>query len=89
MADDRDANLLAYLQQSPVLTAFCRQNGWIDNASLQYEIKQRDTKQLRVAVQFDEVIMEGAGCVAGTLPCFGELQIWLGADNEVVAAHPL
>jgi hypothetical protein len=70
------------------LTAFCTQNGWIDNASLRYEVEQQDARGVTVAVYFDEVVMEGAGCIAARVPCFGKVLLRLDEHGEVVCVEP-
>ena len=67
--------LLEYLMGAPELPKLCTQNGWIDNETLRYEILAQQGRQLLLAVEFDEVIMEGSGCVADRKPCYGRIRI--------------
>ncbi len=67
--------LLEYLRGAPELPKLCTQNGWIDNDTLRYEILTQRGRQLLLAVEFDEVIMEGSGCVADRKPCYGRIRI--------------
>ena len=64
-----------YLSQCRELNQLCSQNGWIDNDTLQIDVEGCDGVEARVAVDFTEVIMEGAGCVADRRECFGKLII--------------
>ncbi len=77
-------NIHDYLRSCRELSALCSQNGWIDNDTLQVQILGRRANQVTAAVQFDEVIMEGAGCIAGRIPCFGQVQMHLDGDGNVV-----
>lgn len=53
-----------YLRSCREFNKLCSQNGWIDNDTLAVHIEQRDARHVVAAVNFDEVIMEGAGCTA-------------------------
>ena len=88
MPDSTQAAIQQYLENCRELTGFCTQNGWIDNASLRFEIKSQDAGSARISVEFAEVIMEGAGCVAGRVECFGQLRLFFGADGAVSSSKP-
>jgi len=68
-----------YLLSCRELKAFCAQNGWIDNNSLRYEIIEQNDNYVIAFVQFEEILMEGSGCVPGRIPCQGRL--WLTLDH--------
>jgi hypothetical protein len=36
-----------------------------------------------LAVTFEEVIMEGAGCIAGRVPCYGRVRVRLDARGRI------
>lgn len=80
--------ILAFLQRAPQLTAFCTQNGWIDNEGLRYEVLERQGRQLLIKVEFPEVIMEGSGCTAGRIGCYGRLRLTLDESGRVGGATP-
>jgi hypothetical protein len=84
-SDSRDlpASLQAHLLTAPEITVLCSQNGWIDNATLQVDVLERAPRELLAAVTFEEVIMEGAGCVAGRVPCYGRVRARLSAGGEI------
>jgi hypothetical protein len=42
-----------------------------------------------VDVKFDELLMEGAECLAGRVSCFGQLRLYLDPDGKVVRAEIL
>lgn len=86
----REAAIRRYLLDSPQLGAYCRQNGWIDNDSLRYEIEWRTAAEAIVRIRFEEVIMEGSGCIANRLEHFLKLQFRFAADSDAVeTAEPL
>lgn len=64
-----------YLKVCPELTTLCSQNGWIDNSSLRSEILSKSSHEILLAVYFDEVVMEGSGCVATIKPCYGRVRV--------------
>ena len=67
--------LLQTLIVAPELASLCTQNGWIDNDTLRYEVLEEDANRWLLAVQFEEIIMEGSGCVAGRIPCYGRVRV--------------
>lgn len=80
-----EAALARYLTVSREIASLCTQNGWIDDATLALEVVERGDGYLVAAVTFEEIVMEGAGCVAGRVPCYGRVRATLGADGEVHA----
>ena len=79
----------AFVRRSPVLARFCSQNGWIDEASLEYEVRVREPGSVVLAIRFDEIVVKAAGCVGRRIPCFGLLRLRLGEAGEVRAAEAL
>lgn len=84
-----EARVAAYLRRCRELVALCRENGWIDDDTVDWEVKARGPGSVDVAVSFDEVTVKGAGCEARRLPCFGYLRLWLDEEGGVVRAEPL
>ncbi len=78
-----------YLMSCRELTAFCSQNGWIDNNTLCYEIIEEDDHHIVAFVQFEEILMEGSGSVAGRIPCQGKLCLTLDHYGQVSQAELL
>jgi len=72
-----------YLRSCRELSQLCGQNGWIDNDTLKVQIEQRDARHVVAAVDFDEVIMEGAGCVAERVRRWGKVQLHLRDGGDV------
>lgn len=72
-----------YLATCRELTQLCTQNGWIDNDTLRFEVDQREPAQVTGAVSFEEVVMEGSGCVATRVSCHGRVRLRLGRSGEV------
>lgn len=82
-------NIERYLMSCRELTAFCSQNGWIDNKSLYYEIIEQNDHHIIALVQFEEILMEGSGSTAGRVPCQGRLRLTLNRYGEVSNAELL
>lgn len=76
-------NINEYLKSSRELAQLCSQNGWIDNETLRYELTEQDNDHAVVNVHFDEVVMEGSGCVAARVPCYGKMRLSLGDKGQV------
>lgn len=73
-----------YLQGCRELNRLCGQDGWIDNDSLRFEVlDESPDARLLVAVSFEEIIMEGAGCVAGRLQRCGRMRLRLDPTGRV------
>jgi hypothetical protein len=84
---ETQAAIQKYLENCRELTQFCTQNGWIDNSSLRFEIKSQDAASALLTVQFAEVVMEGAGCIADRVQCFGQLRLFFDADGIVTGSQ--
>jgi hypothetical protein len=84
-----EESLVAYLASCREIAALCSQNGWIDNTTLAVEVLDRGQDQVLAAVTFEEVIMEGAGCIAGRVPCYGRVRARLGPAGEVLEVQVL
>lgn len=76
-----------WLHHTPMVARFCTQNGWVDADTLRYEIRERSDERLRVNVHFTEIVMEGAGCVAARVECFGQIELELGPRGEILGAR--
>jgi len=72
-----------YLRTCRELSRFCSQNGWIDNDTLQFEILRQEKLFVLVNVQFDELLMEGAGCLTGRVSCYGQIRLYLDEAGHV------
>ncbi|GAB6067237.1 hypothetical protein JCM13664_05550 [Methylothermus subterraneus] len=81
------ANIERFLREWPGLSQFCTQNGWIDDATIRYEIQALTEREAIVAVWFTEILMEGSGCVADRRECFGKLR--LKCDGRALSAEPV
>jgi len=82
-------NIERYLMSCRELTAFCSQNGWIDNKSLYYEIIEQNDHHVIALVQFEEILMQGSDCATGRVPCQGRLRLTLDRYGEVSNAELL
>ena len=72
-----------YLQTCRELNALCTQNGWIDSDTLQVDVLDQGPASVLAAVTFEEILMEGAGCVAGRVSCYGRVKAHLGPAGDV------
>ncbi len=75
-----------FFARTPGLSQLTTQNGWPDPASLRLEVLERHGEWLLCSVTFDEVVMEGAGCVADRISCWGRYRLRVNGEGEVVAA---
>lgn len=73
--------------ETPMLASLCRQNGWPDSDSLKVDVLERTASTVLCAVSFDEILMEGAGCVAGRVPCWGRFRLNVDSAGSVVYAE--
>lgn len=80
-------SLQEFFSGTAALAPLCTQNGWPDPASMHIELLEEDGKQALCAVRFDEVIMEGSGCEAGRVACWGRFRVRLDARGRVVGAE--
>ncbi len=78
-----------YLMACRELTAFCAQNGWIDNKTLDYEILEQNDRYVLAFVQFDEILMEGGGSIASRIPHQGRLRLTLDRYGQVARTELL
>lgn len=77
--------VIDFFQQTPRLAELCTQNGWPDPDTLRIDITEQHPGELLCDVSFDEVIMEGAGCEAGRVPCWGRYRVTV--DHSEVNAR--
>ncbi len=82
-------NIEKYLHTCPELSAFCTQNGWIDNETLQFDVLEQNDRSLVASVTFEEVIVKAAGCVGTRMPCYGRVRIRLAENSDVVSLEVL
>jgi hypothetical protein len=78
-----------YLSSCAALTRLCTQNGWIDDATLQVKILERCERMIKAEVAFEEIVVEGSGCVADRKACFGLIALKLDARGDVTALEVL
>jgi len=84
VAEDVPAEVLEWLRRAPELARLCSQNGWIDNDTLAAEVvERRPDGTLVVAVTFEEVVVEAAGCVGTRVPCYGRVHVRLMPDGTL------
>lgn len=81
------ASINAYFSSSADIARLCTQNGWPDPASMHIDLLQQTDTEIVCAVRFDEVIMEGSGCEAGRIACWGQFRLHLDPCGEITAAE--
>lgn len=75
--------LREYLASCRELAQLTTQNGWIDDSTLVVKVLEPTPRGFTAEVRFEEIVMEGSGCVADRKPCFGIVQVRLNADGDV------
>ncbi len=78
-----------YFAATPRIAELCSQNGWPDPETLRVQIVERDANEAVCVVSFEEVAMEGSGCIAGRFDCWGRYRLRLNGVGEVLAADLL
>jgi hypothetical protein len=78
-----------YLKSCRELSRFCSRNGWIDNETLHYAITWVSDDEILVDVEFDELLMEGGGSLAGKVSCYGQLRMILDKYGQVIRCEIL
>jgi len=81
------SNIEKYLRSCRELSEFCSQNGWIDNSTLILEVLFENDRKAIVDVRFEEIIMEGSGCVAARIPCWGKMVLELDKCGRVIRSR--
>lgn len=87
--DEKAMHLHEYLLSCRELAQLCTQNGWIDNDTLRYEVVHESPEAMVAEVRFEEVIMEGAGCIADRVACYGKVRARLNERGEVESLNIL
>jgi hypothetical protein len=83
IVDEIPALILQYLRSCRELALLCSQNGWIDNDTLRAQCVGKNGGEWLLAVTFEEVIMEGSGCIADKVPCYGRVRLRLDDAGRV------
>ncbi|MHB1566566.1 MAG: hypothetical protein ACYCXG_07600 [Acidiferrobacter sp.] len=76
-----------YFRVTPTLAALCSQNGWPDNDTLKVDVVGSSAQGVICTVAFEEILVEGAGCVAGRVPCFGRFIVTVDGAGQVICAE--
>ena len=63
------------LRHCPELARLCRLNGWINNDSLRVEVVTESGEYTIANIEFEEIVMQAAGSVAGRVPCYGKVRV--------------
>ncbi len=75
-----------YFATTPRLAELCSQNGWPEPESLQIDILEQGSDEVVCTVSFNEVVMEGAGCEAGRVPCWGRYRLKFTAQGKILSS---
>lgn len=65
------------------------QNGWSDPDSIRVDVVEKQPDRLVCPVSFEEVIMEGAGGIAGRISSRGRNRLLWGLPGSVLRADLL
>ena len=76
-----------FFAATPRLAELCTQNGWPDPDSIKFSVTENKPHEALCTVSFDEVVMEGSGCEAGRVPCWGKIRLKLTPEGNVAAAE--
>lgn len=76
-----------WMRTNVLINRFCTQNGWIEDDSLNWEAGAEEHGWRRVNVHFTEIVMEGSGCVADRVSCFGQVDLRLDGQGRVLDAR--
>lgn len=79
--------LANFFATTPRLAELCTQNGWPDPDSLKVSVIENQPDEALCSVSFDEVVMEGSGCEAGRVACWGKIRLKLTPEGTVAAAE--
>jgi hypothetical protein len=79
--------LANFFATTPRLAELCTQNGWPDPDSLKVSVIENRPDEALCSVSFDEVVMEGSGCEAGRVACWGKIRLKLTPEGTVAAAE--
>lgn len=82
-----DAEIDRFLRDWRGLAGLCTQADWIDNDTLRWHVDRADGDDIRVFVEFEEVLMEGSGCRAGEALCHGHIRLSIGPDGGIRRAR--
>ncbi len=80
---ERVMKILEYLRSCRKIVRLCSQNGLIDTETLRYNILELEDGAVIAAIEFEEIVSEGTGCVAAKVSCSGCMRIYLDDDGEV------
>ncbi|MHB1943034.1 MAG: hypothetical protein ACYCP0_08260 [Acidiferrobacteraceae bacterium] len=80
---------MQFFETSPQLAALCQQNGWPDADTLQVEVGPPGAGGTLCSVSFEEIVMEGSGCVAGRLARWGQFLVQVDMEGNVHEARRL
>lgn len=79
--------LLDYFTGNPRLRELCSQNGWPDPDTLRVSVERERPGELLCTVRFEELVVEGSGCCADRIECWGEFRLGLDAAGRITHAE--
>ena len=82
-----DKEITELLYSARELSTLCSQNGWIDADTLVYEVKDKKDESLVLSVKFEEIVMEGSGCVADRIACYGQVELNYNVGKKPVIVN--
>ncbi len=77
-------NIERYLKTCRELSQLTTQNGWIDDDTLKITTLSTEENSVVVEVRFDELVMEGSGCLADRVKCYGQVRLQRDENDQIV-----
>jgi uncharacterized protein (DUF924 family) len=77
-------NAYEYLASCRELAQLRTQDGFIDNDTLRVEIQEDSPQAITAWVEFEEVLVEAAGCVADRVICAGRVRLAKDPNGNIV-----
>ena len=78
-----------HLKSCPELARFCSRSGCIDSDSLRYTVIMENSHEMVINIEFEELLMEASGILAGRVRCFGQLHLFLDQYGRVIRTEVL
>jgi len=72
-----------YLKSFREIAHLTTENGWVDNATLKFEILEQDEKKALVELNFEEIVMSASGCTINRVECWGKVELQLEGQKVV------
>lgn len=58
----------------------------MDNATLKFEVLERDEKRVLIEFSFEEIVMSASGCTVNRVECWDKVELQLQGEEVVGVA---